>query len=316
MQSFSSILNTIGNTPLIKVEETSFYRVFAKLESKNPASSIKDRVAMSLIEDLETKSLIKEDSILIEASSGNTGIGLAMIAALKGYKLAITMPESASEERKQLLRTYGADLILTPKEKGMSGAVAHMNSLIESDNRYIPLKQFSNPANPQIHEHTTAVEIWNQLNGKVHAFVAGIGTGGTITGVARFLKRKNPSIKIVGLEPESSAFLTSGKVGPHKIQGIGAGFKPDVLDLSLIDKIVTIKDEEAFESTKLLAKQGILVGISSGACFHGSKIVGESFKENLFDIKQKRKSEYKFNIVTIFADSGERYVSTGVFNEN
>ena len=315
MQSFSSILNTIGNTPLIKVEETSFYRVFAKLESKNPASSVKDRIALSLIEDLETKNLIKEDSILIEATSGNTGIGLSMIAALKGYPITIVMPESASEERKKLLRTYGATLILTPREKGMPGAVAHMNSLIESDSRYIPLKQFSSPANPMIHEHTTAVEIWNQLNGKVHAFVAGIGTGGTITGVARFLKRKNPSIKIVGLEPASSPFLTSGQSGPHKIQGIGAGFKPEVLDLSLIDKIITVKDEEAFAATKSLAKRGILVGISSGACFHGSSIVGESFKENLFDIKQKRKSEYKFNIVTIFADSGERYISTGVFDD-
>ena len=313
MQSFSSILDTIGNTPLIKVKETSSYRIFAKLESTNPASSLKDRLALSLIEDLESKNVIKDDSILIEASSGNTGIGLAMICAIKKYPLTIVLPENMSEERKKILSVYGVNLIQTPASLGMRGAVEKMKSLLESDSRYIPLNQFSNPANPAIHEKTTALEIWNQLNTKVNAFVMGIGTGGTITGVARFLKRKNPSIKIIGLEPESSPYITQKKAGPHRIQGIGAGFIPEVLDLSLIDNILLISNEEALNQTRSLAKEGILVGISSGACMCGAIKVGESLSQNVNDHIQKRKMEYKLNIVTVFADSGQRYLSTDIF---
>ncbi len=306
MNYINSIIDLVGNTPLLKLQKISEIEklsnnIFAKLERNNPAGSIKDRVAKQMIEEAEAKGILKKGSIIIEPTSGNTGIGISAIAAYKGYEVIIVMPENMSIERQKLMTIYGAKLVLTSKELGMKGSIAEAERLKQTIPNAVMLDQFNNEASVRAH-YNTAKEIYDDLDGEIDAVVAGIGTGGTITGIAKYMKNKNPNIKIIGVEPESSPFLSKGVTGKHRIQGIGAGFKPSILDLSVIDEIITINDDEAFYYAKLLArKEGLLVGISSGASLAGA-------------IKISKRNKYQ-NVVTIFPDTGERYVSTKLFEE-
>ena len=303
-----SLIELIGNTPLLELTRTERElklkaRVVAKLEYLNPVRSVKDRVALALIERAERKGLLGPGTTIIEPTSGNTGIGLAFIAAIRGYRLILTMPDAMSVERRQLLRSLGAELVLTPAYEGMAGAIRKAQELKEEiGNAYIP-QQFENPANPEVHRLTTAEEILRDTDGKVDIFVAGIGTGGTITGVGQVLKQYNQKVKIVGVEPYSSSVLSGEKPGPHKLQGIGAGFQPKVLNTTVYDEIVRIKDEEAFAIGRLLAtKDGVLTGISSGAAAAAA-------------IKLARRPENEGKtIVALLPDTGERYLSTQMFN--
>ncbi len=306
---YKGVLGLIGNTPL--VELTNIEKelgleatILAKLEYFNPAGSVKDRVAKAMIEDAEAKGILKEGTVIIEPTSGNTGIGLASIAAIKGYRIILTMPETMSIERRNILKAYGAEIVLTEGSKGMKGAIEKANELAkEIPNSFIP-GQFVNPANPEIHRNTTGPEIWNDTDGKVDYFVAGVGTGGTLTGVGEYLKSKNPEVKVVAIEPASSPVLSEGKGGPHKIQGIGAGFVPDVLNTKVYDEIITIKNEDAFTIGKLVAKkEGVLVGISSGAAL-----------EAAIEIAKRPENKGK-TIVVLLPDTGDRYYSTPLFTE-
>jgi cysteine synthase A len=296
------ITELIGNTPLVRLNKLGPSNILLKVESFNPLSSIKDRIALSMVEAAERSGKIKKDTIFVEPTSGNTGIGLAFVCAAKGYKLALTMPETMSIERRQLLKALGAELILTEGSKGMGGAVAKAEEIAKTDKKYLLLQQFENPANPEIHRKTTALEIWKDTDGDVDILVAGVGTGGTITGVGEILKKKKKSIKVVAVEPKDSPVLSGGKPGSHKIQGIGAGFVPDVLNKKIIDEIIQVSNEDAFETARNLAKkEGILAGISSGAALWAA-------------LEMARRPENKNKvIVVILPDSGERYLSTELF---
>ena len=306
---YKGTLGLIGNTPLVEVTNIEKElglkaRVLVKLEYFNPAGSVKDRVAKAMIDDAEEKGLLTSDSVIIEPTSGNTGIGLASIAASKGYRIILTMPETMSVERRNILKAYGAEIVLTEGAKGMKGAIARAEELAaQTPNSFIP-GQFVNPANPKAHRETTGPEIWEDTDGNVDVFVAGVGTGGTLTGVGEYLKSKKPDIKVVAMEPASSPVLSQGKAGSHKIQGIGAGFVPDVLNTKVYDEILTVENDDAFATAKLLAKkEGVLVGISSGAALSAA-----------IELAKRPENEGK-TIVTLLPDSGDRYYSTALFTE-
>lgn len=303
-----SATELIGGTPLLEVgnyaksEGVENAVILAKLEYLNPAGSVKDRIALAMMEDAEKKGVLKEGSTIIEPTSGNTGIGLASVAAARGYRAILTLPDTMSVERRNLLKAYGAELVLTEGAKGMKGAIARAEELRDSIPGAVILGQFDNPANPAVHETTTGPEIWNDTDGKVDIFVAGVGTGGTITGVGAYLKAKNPQVKVVAVEPEASAVLSGNKPGPHKIQGIGAGFVPSVLNTGIYDEILPVKNEDAFAAGKKVAvKEGILVGISSGAALYAAKELA------------KRTENAGKTIVVLLPDSGDRYLSTPMF---
>ena len=306
-----SALELIGKTPLLQLNGYSKAAgvkdatILAKLEYLNPAGSVKDRIALAMIEDAEQKGILKPGATIIEPTSGNTGIGLASVAAAKGYKAVLTLPETMSVERRNLLKAYGAELVLTDGTKGMKGAIAKAEELQQSTPGSIILGQFVNPANPAIHKKTTGPEIWEQTDGKVDIFVAGVGTGGTLTGVGEYLKSKNPNVKIVAVEPATSPVLSKGTPGSHKIQGIGAGFVPDVLNTKIYDEILPIENEDAFTEGRAFARaEGILVGISSGAALKAASILA-----------QRPENKGK-NIVVLLPDSGDRYLSTALFADN
>ena len=301
---FKDITDAVGCTPLVQINKLGSGKatILAKLESFNPCGSVKDRIALSMIEAAEKKGLIKADTVIIEPTSGNTGIGLACICAAKGYQLILTMPESMSVERRKLLRLFGAKIVLTPAEQGMVGAVEKAEQLVaDNPNAFMP-QQFNNPANPQIHRETTAKEIWVDCGGEIDIFVAGVGTGGTLTGCSEVLKQHNKNLKAVAVEPKDSPILSGGKPGPHKIQGIGAGFVPEVLDVDRIDEIIQVSNDDAIVTAQeLAAKEGILAGISSGAALWAA-----------IQISQRPENEGK-TIVVILPDTGERYISTEMF---
>lgn len=307
MRIFKTASELIGRTPLMELsniekDEKLSANIFAKLELFNPAGSIKDRVAKAMIEDAEEKGILKEGSVIIEPTSGNTGIGLASVAAAKGYKLIITMPETMSVERRKLIASFGAELVLTDGSKGMNGAIEKAEELSREIPNSIVAGQFVNPANPKAHFDTTGPEIWEDTDGQVDILVAGVGTGGTITGIGEYLKSKNPDIKIVGIEPTDSPVLSGGKAGAHGLQGIGAGFIPEILNTEIIDEIITVSTNEAYEASRMMAKcEGVLVGISSGAALHAALLLAE---------KPENKGK---NIVVILPDTGDRYLSTDLF---
>lgn len=302
-----NFIELIGNTPLVELERYKNKKnlkstIIAKLEAYNPTGSVKDRIALAMIEDAEERGIINKDTVIIEPTSGNTGIGLAFIAAVKGYKLILTMPETMSIERRKLLKAYGAELVLTPGPDGMKGAIKKAEELAaEISNSFLP-QQFKNPANPEFHRKTTAVEIWNDTNGEVDIVIAGVGTGGTITGIGSALKELKPSVKIIAVEPKDSPVLSGGKPGPHKIQGIGAGFIPDTLDLNVVDEIIQVSNEDSFATTKELGRtEGILAGISAGAALYAATEIAQKYEGK--------------NIVVIIPDTGLRYLSTPVFED-
>lgn len=306
---YKGALELIGNTPLVEVENLEKElglesKLLVKLEYFNPAGSVKDRIAKAMIEDAEEKGILKEGSVIIEPTSGNTGIGLASIAAVKGYRLILTMPETMSVERRNILKAYGAELVLTEGSKGMKGAIAKAEELAQEIPGAFLAGQFVNPANPAAHLKTTGPEIWNDTEGEVDIFVAGVGTGGTLTGVGTYLKSQKPDVKIVAVEPSDSPVLSQGKSGPHKIQGIGAGFVPEVLNTDIYDEIITVEGDDAFAAAKQLAKkEGVLVGISSGAALHAAVELA------------KRPENKGKTIVALLPDSGDRYYSTTLFAE-
>jgi cysteine synthase A len=306
MMIYPDITKIVGNTPLVRLNHVTAgakAEVAAKLESRNPGGSVKDRIGVAMIDDAEKKGLITKDTTIVEPTSGNTGIALAMVCAARGYKLILTMPETMSVERRQLLAIFGAELVLTPGTEGMNGAVHKAEELAAKPGYYMP-QQFKNPANPEIHRRTTAEEIWQDTNGKIDVIVAGVGTGGTITGIAEALKQKKPGLKAVAVEPAGSPLLSTGKAGPHKIQGIGANFVPDVLRRDLIDEIITVKDDDAGDMARRMAKEeGILCGISSGAATWAA-----------IEVAKRPENAGKL-IVVIIPDTGERYLSTWLFKD-
>ena len=306
---YTSMDQMIGRTPLLELCRIQQQlgleaRVLAKLEYLNPAGSVKDRAALSMIRDAEQKGLLKEGSVIVEPTSGNTGIGLAAVAAARGYRVVIVMPETMSLERRQLMRAYGAELVLTEGSKGMSGAVEKAQQLVQQIPGAFLAGQFTNPANPQAHFETTGPEIWQDTEGHVDVFVAGVGTGGTITGVGRYLKSQDPAVRIVGVEPAASPLLSKGTAGPHKIQGIGANFVPQVLDIAIYDELLAVTDQDAFAAGRLMARtEGVLVGISSGAALWAAVELA------------KRPENRGKTIVTLLPDTGDRYLSTGMFDD-
>ena len=309
MKVYEKITDLIGNTPLVELknfekENNLEAIILAKLEYFNPAGSVKDRIAKAMIDDAEVKGLLKPGAVIIEPTSGNTGIGLAAVAAARGYKIILTMPETMSVERRNLLKAYGAEIVLTDGAKGMTGAIAKANELAEqTPGSFIP-GQFTNPANPEAHRRTTGPEIWNDTDGKVDIFVAGVGTGGTVTGIGEYLKSQNPDVKIVAVEPAGSPVLSKGVAGPHKIQGIGAGFVPETLNIKVYDEIIAVENEDAFATGKAIArKEGILVGISSGAAVYAAAQLA------------KRPENKGKIIVALLPDTGDRYLSTPMFSE-
>ncbi len=305
MKIYNSVTEIIGNTPLVTISRLApeGVTIMAKLESANPLSSVKDRIGFAMIHDAEEKGLLHNKTIIVEPTSGNTGIALAFVAAVKGYKLMLTMPDTMSMERRKLLQMLGAELVLTDGALGMRGAIEKAQEIVERNTSAFMPQQFNNPANPEIHRKTTAMEIWNDTGGNVDVFVAGVGTGGTITGVGEVLKAKKPSVKVIAVEPEKSPVLSGGKPGPHTIQGIGAGFIPQVLNRSIIDEIVTVDDTDAGNTVRKLAKvEGILAGISAGAAMWAA-----------CKIASRPESKGK-TIVVLLPDSGERYVSTWLFD--
>ena len=309
MKIFDKITDLIGGTPLLKLNNYSTQKgldtpIIGKLEYFNPAGSVKDRIAKAMIDDAEAKGLLKPDSVIIEPTSGNTGIGLAAVAAARGYRIILTMPETMSVERRNLLKAYGAELVLTDGAKGMKGAISKADELAaQTPNSFIP-SQFTNPANPTAHRETTGPEIWEDTEGKVDIFVVGVGTGGTVTGIGEYLKSKNPDVKIVAVEPAGSPVLSEGTAGPHKIQGIGAGFVPETLNTSIYDEIITVENEAAFDTGRALARsEGLLVGISSGAAVFAATVLA-----------QRPENKGKV-IVALLPDTGDRYLSTPMFSE-
>ena len=309
MKVYEKLTDLIGGTPLLELKNYEEKRklsakVLAKLEYFNPAGSVKDRIAKAMIEDAEEKGKLKPGSVIIEPTSGNTGIGLASVAAARGYKIILTMPETMSVERRNLLKAYGAELVLTDGAKGMKGAIEKANEIAaETPGSFIP-GQFENPANPETHIKTTGPEIWNDTDGTVDIFVAGVGTGGTLSGVGKYLKSKNPNVKIVAVEPAGSPVLSKGTPGPHKIQGIGAGFVPETLDTDIYDEIIAVENEDAFKTGKAIAREeGVLVGISSGAAVYAATVLAE---------REENKGK---TIVALLPDTGDRYLSTPMFSE-
>ena len=299
----------IGNTPLVEftnIEKSQGLEatVLAKLEYFNPAGSVKDRIALAMIEDAEKRGVLKKGATIIEPTSGNTGIGLASIAAAKGYRIILTMPETMSVERRNILKAYGAEIVLTEGSKGMKGAIAKAEELAkETPDSFVP-EQFENPANPEIHRLTTGPEVWNDTDGKVDIFVAGVGTGGTVTGTGEYLKSQNPNVKVVAVEPKDSPVLSKGTAGPHKIQGIGAGFVPKTLNTDVYDEVIAVSNDDSFETSKLIAKkEGILVGISAGAAYYAA-----------LELAKRPENKGK-TIVALLPDSGDRYYSTPLFND-